>query len=282
MDGAGYGFHAPDTLVSYDADLFVVNKTGSVTEINAATAGLVRIVSGASYHFSAPTTAVQQGGNIWVVSTGGNSLTEFSAATGALVRTLSGRAYGFKTPDAITVAGPDLWVTSKTGGSTTNTNTGAVTEIVAATGAFVRRISAAADGLERPSGIAFDGTHLWISDAATNAVTELGSAGALLRVVTNTSLDQNYGFDAPTVVVASAPYVYVISPPGASPMVTQITTATAEGDWYECNTNTPDPNFANPTGLIVHGGYVWVVSPADNTLTQLSPALGGNRVNLFT
>ncbi len=28
-------------------------------------------------------------------------------------------------------------------------------------------------------------------------------------------------------------------------------------------------------------GYVWVVSPADNTLTELSLALGGNTVNVF-
>ena len=103
-----------------------------------------------------------------------------------------------------------------------------------------------------------------------------------MRIIGNSSLDQNYGLDAPTVVVASGGYVYVVSPPGASPMVTQITASTGEGNWYECNTNSPDPNFNNPTGLVVYGGYVWVVSPGDNTLTQLSLALSGNRVNLFT
>ena len=282
--GAGFGFSAPDAIVSYLGDVFVVNHGGSVTELNATTGALVRIIKGASYDFRAPTAAVVQGGNVWVVDTVGNAVTEFSATTGALVRTLTNTnpQYGFHTPDAIAVAGANLWVTSKTGGSTTNANAGAVTEFTAATGAFVRRVSAAADGLQKPSGIAFDGARLWISDAATSSVTELSSVGALLRIVTNSSLDDNYGFDAPTVVVFATPYVYVVSPPGASPMVTQITTATAEGDWYECNTNTPDPDFDNPTGLVATAGHVWVVSPGDNTLTELSIALGGNRINVFT
>jgi hypothetical protein len=284
ISAAGYGFRRPDAIVSYGANLFVVNRGGSVTELNASTGALIRIIQGASYDFVSPTAAVQQGGHIWVVDTGANAVTEFSATTGALMRTLTdtNTHYGFKTPDAIAVADANIWVTSKTGGSITDPKAGAVTEFLASTGAFVRRISAAADGLQWPSGIAFGGGRLWISDAATDSITELGSAGVLVRVVTNTSLDGNYGLEAPTVVVASGLYVYVISPPGASPMVTQITASTAEGNWYECNTNTPDPMFKNPTGLVVVGSYVWVVSPADNTLTQLSLALGGNRVNIFT
>jgi hypothetical protein len=284
LTSATYGFHQPDAIVNYLGNSFVVNHTGSVTEINAASGALVRIISGATYGFSSPTAAKQQGGHIWVVNTGSNSVTEFSATTGAFIRRLTDTSgsYDFKTPDAITVAGVDLWVTSKTGGSTTNASLGAATEFTAATGAFVRRISTATDGLNKPSGIAFDGTHLWITDAGTNAVTELAASGVLTRIVTNSSLDENYGFDAPTVVVSSAPYVYVVSPPGSSPMVTQITASTAEGNWYECNTNTPDPDFVNPTGMIVNAGSVWVVSPGDNTLTQLSLADGGNRVNLFT
>ncbi len=212
---------------------------------------------------------------------GGDSLTEFSATTGALVRVVNGAEFGFAMPDALAVAGADIWVTSEFGGSTTDQNAGAVTEVNATTGAFVRRITAAADGLEQPAGIAFDHKHLWVTDAMTSAVTELSPQGALVQVITNSSLNGNYGFDSPTVVVATPAEVYVVSPPGASPMVTQIDTATGNGNWYECNTNSPDPQFANPTGLVVNKGYVWVVSPADNTLTELSLALGGNTVNVF-
>jgi hypothetical protein len=280
--GARYGFRQPDAIARYRRDVFIVNHGGSVTELRSDTAALVRIIAGPRYAFGSPTAAVEHGGDIFVVNTARDTVTEFNASTGALVRILSGVRYGFGTPDAITVAGNDIWVTNKTGGSVTDPQAGSATEFVASTGTFVRRVSAPADGLERPSGVAFDGTHLWISDAATNAVTELAPNGALVRKVANTSLDSNYGFDAPTAVVASGSDIYVISPPGASPMVTQITASTAEGNWYECNTNSPSPNFDNPTGLVVTGDHVWVVSPANNTLTELSIALGGNRIRLFT
>jgi hypothetical protein len=284
LSGAQYGFSLPSGIASYQGYVFVVNRGGSVTEINAATAGVVRIVKGAAYAFNYPTTATVQGSNVWVTDYHGQAVTEFSATTGALVRVLTNAKgpYGFNTPAAIAVDGSYLWIVNKTGGSTTDATMGSLTEINATTGAFVRRITASADGLRKPSGIAFDGTHLWVSNAVTSTVTELTSAGALVQVISNSSLDQEYGFDAPTVVVVSGGYVYVISPPGASPMVTQITAATAEGDWYECNTNVPSPLFNDPTDLVVAGNYVWVVSFGDNTLTQLSLLQGGNRVNVFT
>jgi hypothetical protein len=284
LQGAQYGFSLPSAVVSYQGYVFVVNRGGSVTELNASTGAVVRVVKGAAYDFNYPTTAVIQSSNVWVADYGGKAVTEFSATTGALIRVLTNAKgpYGFNVPDAIAVAGSYLWIVNKTGGSATDANAGSLTEVVASTGAFVRRITASADSLKKPSGIAFDGTHLWVSDAVTSTVTELTSAGALVRVISNTSLDQEYGFAAPTEVVASGLYVYVISPPGGSPMVTQITAATAEGDWYECNTNVPNPEFNDPTGLVVSGNYVWVVSPGDNTLTQLSLPQGGARVNIHT
>jgi hypothetical protein len=280
--GAKYGFREPDAIASYRGDVFIINHGGSVTELHSSTAALVRIIAGPQYAFGSPTATVEHGGDIFVVNTARDTITEFNASTGALVRIIGGVRYGFRTPDAIAVAGNDIWVTNKTGGAVTDPQAGSATEFVAGTGAFVRRVSATADGLDRPSGIAFDGTHLWISDTASDAVTELAPNGAFVRTIANTSLDRNYGFNAPTAVVASGSEIYVISPPGASPMVTQITASSAEGNWYECNTNTPSPNFDNPTDLVVTGDHVWVVSPANNTLTELSLALGGNRIRLFT
>jgi len=282
VTGAKYGFREPDAIASAGGDVFIINHGGSVTELRSSSAALVRIVEGSRYEFGSPTAAVEYGGDVFVVDTAHEAVTEFSASTGALVRVLGGVRYGFSDPDAIAVADGDIWVANKTGGSVSDPNAGTATEFIASTGAFVQRVSASADGLERPSGIAFDGTHLWIADAASDAVTELAANGMLLRKLTNASLDRNYGFNAPTAVVASGADVYVISPPGASPMVTQITASTAEGNWYECNTNSPSPNFDNPTDLVVTAGHVWVVSPRNNTLTELSVALGGTRVHLFT
>ena len=65
-------------------------------------------------------------------------------------------------------------------------------------------------------------------------------------------------------------------------MITEVNSATAEGDWFECNTNTPDPLFNNPTGLVVAGTDAWIVSPGDNTLTELDLSAGGEAVGWFS
>jgi hypothetical protein len=101
-------------------------------------------------------------------------------------------------------------------------------------------------------------------------------------VITNSSNDANYGFDHPTAIVATGSDVYVDSPPGSSPMITEVNASNSEGDWYECNTNSPDPDFDNPTGLVVSGSDAWVVSPADNTLTELNLSESGQAIAWIT
>ncbi len=285
ISGASYGFNGPDAVAGDGTDVFVVNQAGSVTELSATNGSLVQIVQGASYGFDGPSAILVHGGDVWVVNSAGNSVTEFSDSTGSLVQVLSNESdsrYGFDDPDAIALAGLNIWVTNDTGGSTTDALAGAATEFQASTGVFLRYVNAASDGLESPAGVAFDGTHLWISDSALSQVTEITTAGKLVQVITNSSNNANYGFWHPTVVVAHDREVYVVTPPGSSPMVTQIDSVTTDGNWYECNTNVPDPDFVNPTGLVVYNDFVWVVSPGDSTLTELSLADGGAAVNWYT
>jgi hypothetical protein len=264
LSASSYGFNKPDALAVSGHFLFVVNQQGSVTELNASNGSLVRIVKGVSYQFSQPTAAIVDGGNVWVLNSAGNSVTEFTVATGALVRVLTNPSGSlrFDDPVALTSIPGDIWIVNRAGGSTIDHNAGSLTEIDPTTGAFVRQVAAASLGLEGSAGIAFDGTHLWISDSQTNAVTETTSVGGLVQVVTNGSHNANYGFDGPSVVRSAGGHVYVISPLSSSPMVTQIDPTTANGDWFECNTNSPTPGWLNPTSLAVTGGHVWVVGAA--------------------
>jgi DNA-binding beta-propeller fold protein YncE len=270
-----FGFRSPDAVTVSGAHVFVLNRHGSVTELSAVSGSLVRIIRGARYEFRRPTALIAHGGDVWVVDTGSSAVTEFSASGGSLVRVLDplgNHRFGLRSPVALAAAGPDIWVLnpSRVAGG----NAGSLTEIVAATGALKRVVHGSALGLLGSRGIAFDGRHLWVSDSTTSSVSELTATGAFKAIINNSSTKANYGFNAPTAVTAYGHHVYVISPPGSSPMVTQIETSTALGNWYECNTNSPDPNFANPTGLAVQGHHVWVVSPANNSLAELSTATG--------
>jgi hypothetical protein len=92
-----------------NGDLFVANGAGnSLTELNASTGALVRVVSGPAHQFDHPDSMVAGGSDLFVANgygTGGGSLTEVDASTGALVRVVSGSAYHFEEPGALALAG---------------------------------------------------------------------------------------------------------------------------------------------------------------------------------
>jgi hypothetical protein len=276
LSAARYRFATPVAIAVSGLHVFVLNRQGSVTELAAGDGSLVRVIRGSRYHFVRPTAMMAHNGNIWV--TGGTSaaVTEFRASDGSLMRVLNPKnnnTFDLHDPVALAAEPANIWVLNRSRNAS-DPNVGSLTEINAATGALVTVKSGARYGFAGSRGVAFDGIHLWVSDSASNAVTELTSNGTLVQVISNSSNNGNYGFDAPTVVSARSGHVYVISPPGPSPMITQIEPSTANGNWYECNTNVPDPRFGNPTDLTVQGHHVWVVSPANNSLAELRTSTG--------
>lgn len=259
----------PQALAATPTDLFVANRTGSVSVFTAASGIFVRTINARADHLGDPVAMVVDGADLWVVDQATNSLTELATATGGLVRTVANQpfaAVAFDSPTAITTAGGDLWVTSAGSNS--------IAEVVARSGAIAHVFSASADGLATPEGVASDGTHIWITDSATNSVTELTArTGALVQVITNSSLDGGYGFQSPSVIVAGSGVVYVASPPGGSPMVTQIATSTGIANWMMCNTNYAF-NFLNPDAMTIDASNLFVANGANNTVSVMNAATG--------
>ena len=68
--------------------VWVVDTGGgnSVTELDAKTGGLIRVIRGSAYGFKGPDAIAVIGGHVWVANGGGNTLTELDATTGDLVR----------------------------------------------------------------------------------------------------------------------------------------------------------------------------------------------------
>ena len=69
----------------------------------------------------------------------------------------------------------------------------------------------------------------------------------------------NGNLPAPGPVAAGNGYVYAASPPGSSPMVTQITTSPFTIQWMMCNTNGAYL-FDDPHAMAVVGSILWVVN----------------------
>ena len=254
--GTNYGFDNPDAISSDGSHVWVANIEtespggNSVTELDASTGALLRVLSASSYGFDDPDAISSDGTDVWVANGEGNSVTELDASTGALVQVLSASSYGFDDPGAISSDGADVWVANGAGNS--------VTELDASTGALVQVLSASSYRLRRPRryllrrhrrlgrqwrevtasrscmprpGARTSSSRVRVMDSTTptlsrqtapmsgstngarNSVTELdASTGALVQVITGSS----YGFDDPDAVSSDGTHVWVVNGGGNS------------------------------------------------------------------
>ena len=273
---ARYRFASPHAMAVAGRDLFVASTNNTVAEVDGTTGALVKVLSAASLHLSNPASLAVSWPDLFVANKGNSSVTEVSILTGQLVRLLTnvkGQPNRIDQPDAVDVGAGGLWVA--------NLASNTLTEYVARTGAFVRTISSPTYALAGPAGISFDGRNIWVTDSTTNSVTEIvASTGALFQVITNASLSGGYGFDSPSTTISWHGFVYVVSPPGSSPMVTQVQASTGVANWMMCNTNYAF-QFANPSALAIEGTSLWVASAGNNALVQMN-AMTGALVNRFT
>ncbi|MGO9910685.1 MAG: NHL repeat-containing protein [Acidimicrobiales bacterium] len=269
LSKATNGLESPSAIVADGADVFVADRDDAITEVSASMGTFVREIKGRGNDLRDPSAMVVSKGDLWVTDAKGNSVTELEASTGHLVRVVAnekGSLSRFDDPVAITSAGTDLWVANFAGNS--------VTEIDATSGAVLKTLSKTQYGFSAPAGIAYDGTNLWVTDSGANQVTELkATTGAFVQILTNTSHNANYGFWSPASVMAAKGVVYVASPPGSSPMITQIDTSSGDSNWMMCNTNYLF-HFANPSAFALDGNDLWVANEANNTLTEMNAKTG--------
>jgi len=97
-----------------------------VTELNAATGALVKVLQGPQYGFNQAWAIASDGSHVWVANdndsneeTNYSSVTELDAATGALVKVLSKSRYQFSFADAIASDGTHVWVANDVADSLT-------------------------------------------------------------------------------------------------------------------------------------------------------------------
>ncbi len=81
--GAGYlvgaAFNEPSAFGLEGTDLFVANLGGSITEVDASTGAIVRVISGLAYHFDEPKSLGLSGGDLFVAN--------YAPGSGQLLRT---------------------------------------------------------------------------------------------------------------------------------------------------------------------------------------------------
>ena len=255
-----FGFKRPTAIVAVGNDLFVANGAGnSVSELTASTRRHVRTVKGSRYGFNDPVALAASGADLFVLNHAG-SLTEITTAKGALLGAASGPAFGFHAPTGLAVARGRVFVAN----STANT----VTVVNAATRAHVATLSGPTFAFDSPIGVAFDGADIWVTNQGDESVTEL-SASTLAAL--NVIVSGNLPMVGP--IAFGDGYIFTLSPPGSSPMVTQIVPSPATVTWMMCNTNGPYL-FNNPQALVVAGSHLWVVNEGGSSLTEMDADSG--------
>lgn len=255
ISGGRFRINKPSALLVVGKYLFVANEgNDTVTVISAVTGKLVRVISGSRYHLAGPSGLAQDAsGHLFILGMHG-SVTEVGASTGRLVATATGGGFGFDGPSAIAVAYGHVFVTNASGNT--------VSELRTSNLSLVSVLSSATYQFDQPTGAVAHGPDVWISNWENQTVTELAAAsGALVQVIPN--LD-NY-LPTPGPIAYGDGYVFVASPPGGSPMVTQVIASDPPSEpWMMCNTNGPY-TFNNPSAMLVTGATLWVVNSGGGT-----------------
>jgi outer membrane protein assembly factor BamB len=127
ISGREYEFGSPVGVAAYGADLFVADRSlapgpiglGTVTEVDAATGALVRVLSGPTFKFYYPNDVLADGSRVFVGDLGlpggkTGGVTELDASTGKVLQILEGPVTH---PIAMAMVGADLMVANNETGS---------------------------------------------------------------------------------------------------------------------------------------------------------------------
>ena len=208
FNGRRWRFDGPTWIAVDGNHVWVTNgSSDSVTEFNASTGALIRVLSAPRYEFDYPDAIAVGANRLWVGNAGppevNHSVTELNASTGASIQVLSGSSYGFADPDSIYSDGAHLWVANGTADGAT------VTELNASTGALIRVLSAARYAFDCPCAIDGNGSHLWVANQDGNSLTELNaSTGALIRVLSSPVYPW---FSSPTAIASYRNRLWVVN-----------------------------------------------------------------------
>lgn len=296
-----YGISGPLAISADGKHVWVANTNGnSVTELSAATGGLVRVIKGADTGIAGPDAIYSDGSYVWVANGGNNSITVLSATDGSVDANLNDPSYMFDYPDGIGVYGSHVWIANASNNSVTEmkrttgaliqvitgsglndpsaivadarnvwvTNRkGSVTDFSESRGLFEGTISSPSDHFADPTAIADDGSHLWVTNNTGNSVTELYSGtGVLLRVLNSLS---GGAFLTPVGIASDGAHVWIVS--SGLDQLSEIQASTGvvlrvvSGATYGLN---------GPVAIALDTAHIWITNYRGNSVTELSKTTG--------
>jgi hypothetical protein len=177
-------FDSPDAIALGGSHVWITNGAtpvqppafggavgNSVTELNATTGSLVRVISDPKDKINYADAVVTLGSHVWVGSL--NALSELNSSNGSLVRVIKAAGTIQSSPTALTVAGSNLW----------EATVSSVTERSGTTGASLRTVSADGHPHNGIDGISSNNSDVWVANI-DNSVSEVNATtGKRVRVI---------------------------------------------------------------------------------------------------
>jgi len=243
--------------LAYDGThIWVASCSGYVTEIDANTKQVIRVIPSDSYNqFHCPFALAYDGTHIWVANaatSGNNSITELSASTGDWIRTISGSQIVI--PTYLAVNGSSLWVINSGNYpslSEYNTSTGALVKTITNNSLISTNFS-----FNSLTSLAFYGSNIWVTDNGFGGAVELNpSTGKIIRETSATNLGPSF----PNCVVYSSGVIWVCG------------TGDLSADEYSASTGVYIKNLkviADPSYIVTQGNYMFVVSEQPDTIVE--------------
>ncbi len=265
-------FDEPDAIAVSGARVWIVNMaSNSVTELNAKTGALVRVIDATSDAFHHPDGIAVQGSHVWV--TNGNeefgmgtsnyplakysSVTELNAKTGALVRVIDVNTDRLLQPGPVAISGSHVWVlNANSAQSATSTPMNALIELNASNGSLVHIFKTNVDGLYGPLNLTASRSDVWVSNANRfeDSLTEINSTtGALVRVIRPTTGE----LLAPYGIAVSGAHVWIANIRQSDNSVTELR---ASNGSFVRNIKARAGKFNGLLGIAAEGSHVWVTN----------------------
>ena len=207
-----------------------------------------------------PVSAFENGWELRAVFTN-----DFGSAT-TNAATLMVETYGFSRPVDFAFDGTHIWVVNLGANGGLPPNGEGVTELNASDGSPVQKLSGGSFGFSFPRAIAFDGTHLWVANDASNSVTELNASnGSWVQTLSGGP----YGFNSPDGIVFDGTHVWVANQDGNS-----VTELDASDGSFVQTLSGGSYGFANPVDLAFDGTHLWVSNFSGPSVTELNASDG--------
>lgn len=174
LQGPRYHLVRAVAMVHVGNDVWVASHGGSLTELSAATGGVMRVITASAARLDVPTAIATDGRYLFVANRHGSHLSVLSASTGAFVRVMTSSRLHLDRITSLAIVQGRLWMAS------TWTHAAFVAGIRVSSGAPVV-LSAHAYGYPAVFG---DGHHVWVVDRIQSRVSELdGRTGRAIHII---------------------------------------------------------------------------------------------------